>query len=279
MEYGITGIPELDLEILNNMDDDTLLKTCQVNKSINAICFQDRFWLNRFKSRFPNILIPNNENPKDYYFYYAIWNRYGKLLGDFNTILQNKPRAVTPIQYYDWLNKFYEFLSRKDFEISDLYSELSDYPFLILMAEFFDSRYDLDKIDILIITDRYYDVSNGMLISLSDIKDNYLFVQTLRLAGTPNEIRRFLLSLGYDLHQIDRHILNAQQNPARPRHVPKPPDKLPNIFDIVVNQINQQIEDNVNDVIDIILRYSKNFTDDEDKNRFINEVKNRINTM
>jgi hypothetical protein len=44
---ALTGIMELDLIILQNLNDYELGKVCQVNKYVNSLCDDDIFWLNR----------------------------------------------------------------------------------------------------------------------------------------------------------------------------------------------------------------------------------------
>ncbi len=45
---GFTGIKDLDLKILMDVDDETLLNACSTNKELYRICNTDSFWRNRY---------------------------------------------------------------------------------------------------------------------------------------------------------------------------------------------------------------------------------------
>ncbi len=50
---GFTGIKDLDLKILMDVDDETLLKTCSTNKELYRICNVDQaFWRNRYVKQY-----------------------------------------------------------------------------------------------------------------------------------------------------------------------------------------------------------------------------------
>jgi len=54
----LTGIKDVDYNILNNLSDDDLIKICKINKNANNLCGDQIFWYNRIKSKFP--YIPDN---------------------------------------------------------------------------------------------------------------------------------------------------------------------------------------------------------------------------
>ncbi len=49
---GFTGIKDVDLKILMDVDDETLLKTCSTNKELYRICNTDSFWRNRYVKQY-----------------------------------------------------------------------------------------------------------------------------------------------------------------------------------------------------------------------------------
>lgn len=51
----LSGIKDVDMIILNNLDDVDLVKTCQVNKKADQICNDQSFWFNRIRIKFPQI--------------------------------------------------------------------------------------------------------------------------------------------------------------------------------------------------------------------------------
>ena len=57
---GLTGVKDLDLKILSEVNDRDLFSFCLVNKQINQICKDEHFWRNRFLSRFGQFQKPAN---------------------------------------------------------------------------------------------------------------------------------------------------------------------------------------------------------------------------
>ena len=57
---GLTGVKDLDLKILSEVNDRDLFSFCLVNKQINQICKDEHFWRNRFLSRFGQFKKPTN---------------------------------------------------------------------------------------------------------------------------------------------------------------------------------------------------------------------------
>ncbi len=49
----LTGVKDLDIKILNELEDVDLIKICQMNKAADAICTSQIFWLNRIMTKFP----------------------------------------------------------------------------------------------------------------------------------------------------------------------------------------------------------------------------------
>lgn len=51
----LTGIKDLDHIILNKLDDKDLVNVCQTNKKADEICNNQGFWLNRIRTKFPEL--------------------------------------------------------------------------------------------------------------------------------------------------------------------------------------------------------------------------------
>ncbi len=69
---NLTGIPDLDYVILNNLDDRDLVTYCQVNTEASQVCRDDNFWMNRAITKFPYV-------PKDVFSKskgIRQWNKY-----------------------------------------------------------------------------------------------------------------------------------------------------------------------------------------------------------
>lgn len=63
-----TNVSELDIQMLNNLDDDTLQSACQMNKYISDLCRKDELWERRVNKYFPGKeLKPTGVSWKDYY--------------------------------------------------------------------------------------------------------------------------------------------------------------------------------------------------------------------
>ena len=49
----LTGVRDLDMKILNELEDVDLVKMCQMNRAAKTICTDQNFWLNRILTKFP----------------------------------------------------------------------------------------------------------------------------------------------------------------------------------------------------------------------------------
>jgi hypothetical protein len=47
MQAIFTPLPEMDIEILHNMDDKTLIEMCLINKYVNNLCKKDKYIYDR----------------------------------------------------------------------------------------------------------------------------------------------------------------------------------------------------------------------------------------
>ena len=69
----LTGNKDLDTTILNNLEDRDLINYCQTNKSAEALCDDQSFWLQRIMSKFPYLGLDilnkykNNQLWSEYY--------------------------------------------------------------------------------------------------------------------------------------------------------------------------------------------------------------------
>lgn len=63
----LTGIPEVDFNILNNLSDQDLGIACQVNSYTNSLCQDDYLWEIRSKSRYNVTKKPTKISWREYY--------------------------------------------------------------------------------------------------------------------------------------------------------------------------------------------------------------------
>lgn len=54
---ALTGIQEVDLQILNKLDDVSLVNFCQINRDADYICSDQSFWLRRILKTFPSLTL------------------------------------------------------------------------------------------------------------------------------------------------------------------------------------------------------------------------------
>lgn len=53
MEKGFSGIKDVDLKILSELDDESLIRTCSLNKELFRICNSSQmFWRDRYLKNF-----------------------------------------------------------------------------------------------------------------------------------------------------------------------------------------------------------------------------------
>jgi hypothetical protein len=71
MEKGFSGIADVDLKILSELDDSSLFKACSVNKELFRICNKEpSFWKNRFIKKYGlhvSQYKPEDRSWKDHY--------------------------------------------------------------------------------------------------------------------------------------------------------------------------------------------------------------------
>jgi mannose-6-phosphate isomerase-like protein (cupin superfamily) len=142
----LTGINEIDFNILNNLSDEDLIKICQVNKDANTLCDDQTFWFDRIKSIFP--YIPDNvlnrykkSSWSDYYIelvkaekiiYQTLETRnYSHIIQDFARIIKTNRLDLlmigTEYGYYDWFKYDYSILNASDTARNKGWTEMYEY--------------------------------------------------------------------------------------------------------------------------------------------------------
>ena len=87
----LTGIKDVNLLVLTNLDDESLLNLCQVNKEAARICDDENFWRNRFMGKYGKFNKPNNLTWKRLYLKSLRgYNLFRKGLTDEGYVAKNK---------------------------------------------------------------------------------------------------------------------------------------------------------------------------------------------
>ena len=84
MNLGKDLIPQ----ILFNLDDKDLVSYCRTNKAANQICHDQTFWLNRLRTRFPQIDLDVMKQVKE---------------GGWSDVYVEMVEFVRSINWADWL--------------------------------------------------------------------------------------------------------------------------------------------------------------------------------
>ena len=63
---GLSGVKDVDLKILSELNDRYLFSFCIADKHVNQMCKDEHFWRNRFISRFGNVDKPTITWRKQY---------------------------------------------------------------------------------------------------------------------------------------------------------------------------------------------------------------------
>lgn len=66
-DVTFTGVKDVDLLILMQLDDKSLFRTCKVNKYVNELCKNEDFWRNRFQNKFGKSAKPEDKTWRNYY--------------------------------------------------------------------------------------------------------------------------------------------------------------------------------------------------------------------
>lgn len=204
----LTGIKDLDHIILNKLDDKDLVNVCQTNKKADEICNDQVFWLNRIKTKFPELTMD-------------ILNKYkrGRTWSDYyikdlikiaripaNNVIVNGAYA----ERLDWI---IEGLKNG----ADINTYLGNYPLIIAVDA---GNLDIVKYlvehgaDIHIVHDfplrsasehGYLDIVKYLVEKGANINDVDLFTKPLSLAGENGhlDVIKYLVENGADIRARD----------------------------------------------------------------------------
>lgn len=114
MERSLTGIKDLNLEIMDKFDDKTLLSYCVSHKYANNLCNNEIFWEKRSLKRFDDTVIqnrPRNTSWRKFYIQNSYW--IGKLEEDYDFV--SDKFYGSPREYYGIISNY---LDRLDPNIS-----------------------------------------------------------------------------------------------------------------------------------------------------------------
>jgi len=80
MERTWSKIKDVDMQILENLDDASLLNFCSVNRYSSELCNNEDFWHRRLKKNYPDIEKYKSPNRKwkNFYISYVYYLNYGK---------------------------------------------------------------------------------------------------------------------------------------------------------------------------------------------------------
>ena len=129
-----TGISDIDMKILNELDDRSLMQTCLINKYIANLCNNDNLWRNRYIKRFGT----QNLHYKDKKFQDVSWKYiYLLLISEFDFLesnVKNISEIVLLLNKVKWeVGKKYEDLKELNDKIKFYFGKL---PFLKIGFEF-----------------------------------------------------------------------------------------------------------------------------------------------
>ena len=183
-----TGISDLDMKILNELDDRSLMQTCLINTYVANLCNNDNLWRNRYIKRFGT----QNLHYKDEIFQDVSWKYIYLLLiseFDFDTLNNDNVRKyMWPLfDHIMWSvrNKFFFFLTGKK-QPKDLNDKIKFYfgQLPIKYVEFnfqVDRNLEADTVEKKYKTDSYF-TSNDLMnyivefyhspLTIEEFKDN-----------------------------------------------------------------------------------------------------------
>ena len=104
MEGKLTGIKDVDKLILENLDDEELLRVISLNKYLNTVA-DENFWRKRLLQRYPNVEIDKTRTWKDNYL--KILYYVDKIKREFDfTFTKGNPKKYYEILRY-WILENY----------------------------------------------------------------------------------------------------------------------------------------------------------------------------
>ncbi len=109
---SLTGIRDVDIEILLNLDDNELPLVCTVNKYVNQICEDDKFWYRRIINKIEKIKQDNFSKVKTLKNIEITGKRVQEMqkyfgfekLKDFNNFLNKLPPNALYQEYFTFNN-------------------------------------------------------------------------------------------------------------------------------------------------------------------------------
>ena len=115
---AITGIPELDMKIINELSDYNLVRFCQTNTYVNSLCKSDYLWQERIKDRYGQVQPkPQNITWQEYYFVIPYYQPT-VVLKTFRQLIQNANypilQILIKIGFFETIGSMAIFMNRLD---------------------------------------------------------------------------------------------------------------------------------------------------------------------
>lgn len=116
---ALTGIKDVDMKIIDNLNDAELGKVCQVNKYVSKLCNDEIFWVNRIRRIYP-VTSEELKLAKEYLLFSSykelyIWlqKEFRTRVGDLRRFDINFNRFKDNLNYNTTFVKFLEIFSNK----------------------------------------------------------------------------------------------------------------------------------------------------------------------
>jgi hypothetical protein len=149
-----TGIPELDLDIMMNLDDESLGRSCSTSQYLSVLCEDDIFWKRRAERVMPGLLPIKERMGQDttwrLFYYVALRSAYVLITSDSADAFTNLEDAYE--LYQDVVNREPgDFVPSIVFLMLEKYVPIDDPTFVINTSSLNDpaefSKYPVTKID------------------------------------------------------------------------------------------------------------------------------------
>jgi hypothetical protein len=95
----LTGVKNVDTEILNRLDDRELLNFCLTDKSAREICRYEPFWMNRLRDKYPHLMEYKKKSEKWKSLYLRMIYAISKLEEDYG-IPYIPVEGYNPVDFY-----------------------------------------------------------------------------------------------------------------------------------------------------------------------------------
>jgi hypothetical protein len=105
-ETAFTGVRDVDVRILADLDDVSLNNACQVNTYVRSICKDERLWIEKINKQFPGEIknLRGNQDPEELYYSLAGRQYFGNIR-DNEVISHNAMPNITFKQHYLHFNE------------------------------------------------------------------------------------------------------------------------------------------------------------------------------